>query len=120
MVTTTILMYLAAFIEAGSGAVIGFGVLGAAVRAVKLCYSLRMKLEEALPEIRLLLGRWLALSLELMLAADILRTLIAPTWDEIGRLGAIVVLRTTLNYFLEREIEQALVRKTDNVPVPAF
>jgi len=29
-----------------------------------------------------------------------------PTWDEIGKLAAIVVLRTVLNYFLEREIEQ--------------
>src|SRR5206468_1545543 len=29
-----------------------------------------------------------------------------PSWDEIGKLGAIVVLRTVLNYFLEREIEQ--------------
>jgi hypothetical protein len=28
------------------------------------------------------------------------------SWDEIGKLGAIVVLRTVLNYFLEREIEQ--------------
>jgi len=27
-----------------------------------------------------------------------------PTWDEIGKLGVIVVLRTVLNYFLEREI----------------
>jgi uncharacterized membrane protein len=42
----------------------------------------------------------------LALAADILRTVTIPTWDEIGKLGAIVVLRTVLNYFLEREIEQ--------------
>lgn len=36
--------------------------------------------------------------------SDILCTTIAPTWDEIGKLAAIVVLRTLLNYFLEREI----------------
>jgi uncharacterized membrane protein len=29
-----------------------------------------------------------------------------PSWDEIGKLGAIVVLRTVRNYFLEREIEK--------------
>jgi hypothetical protein len=46
------------------------------------------------------------LALELALAADILRTVMIPTWDEIGKLGAIVVLRTILNYFLEREVEQ--------------
>lgn len=60
-------------------------------------------------ESRLVLGRWLGLALELTLAADILRTAVAPTWDEIGKLAAIATLRTALNYFLEREIrdEQA-------------
>jgi uncharacterized membrane protein len=41
------------------------------------------------------------------LAADILRTAIAPTWEEIGKLAAIAALRTLLNYFLEREIRTA-------------
>jgi uncharacterized membrane protein len=41
---------------------------------------------------------------EFMLAADILKTAISPTWDDIGKLAAIAVLRTALNYFLEREI----------------
>lgn len=54
--------------------------------------------------IRLRLGRWLALALEFELAADILRTGIAPGWNEIGQLGAIIVLRTALNFFLRREI----------------
>ena len=57
-------------------------------------------------EIRLALGRWLALGLEFALAADILRTAISPTWREIGQLAAIAVLRTALNFFLEREIER--------------
>jgi uncharacterized membrane protein len=54
--------------------------------------------------IRINFGSALALSLELLLAADILATAIAPTWDDIGKLAAIAVLRTSLNYFLEREI----------------
>ena len=37
-------------------------------------------------------------------AADILRTAVAPTWQDIGQLAAIAVLRTGLNYSLEREI----------------
>lgn len=36
----------------------------------------------------------LALALEFELAADILRTAIAPTWNEIGQFAAIIVLRT--------------------------
>ena len=62
---------------------------------------------DAKEEIRLKLGRWLALALEFLLAADILRTAVAPTWDEIGKLAAIAVLRTALNFFLQREIDQA-------------
>ena len=53
------------------------------------------------------LARWLLLGLEFMLAADIVRTAIAPTWDDIGMLAAIAVIRTFLNYFLERDLENA-------------
>ena len=58
-------------------------------------------------EIRLRLGRWLVLGLEFLLAADILKTAVAPTWTEIGQLAAIAALRTALNHFLRREIEHA-------------
>jgi uncharacterized membrane protein len=50
-------------------------------------------------------GMWLLLGLEFELAADIVRTAIAPTWTEIGQLGAIAIIRTLLNYFLERDLE---------------
>lgn len=55
-------------------------------------------------EIRLLLSRFLALALEFQLGADILSTAIAPSWDQIGKLGAIAFIRTVLNYFLTREM----------------
>jgi uncharacterized membrane protein len=51
-------------------------------------------------------GMWLILGLEFMLAADIVRTAIAPTWEQIGQLAAIAIIRTFLNYFLERDIEK--------------
>lgn len=53
------------------------------------------------------MARWLLLSLEFMLAADIVRTIITPGWDDIGRLAAVAVIRTFLNYFLERDLEAA-------------
>jgi uncharacterized membrane protein len=56
---------------------------------------------------RLLLGRYLALGLEFALGADILATVVSPSWDDIGRLAAIAGIRTALNYFLERELERA-------------
>ena len=56
--------------------------------------------------IRLKLGRVLTLGLEFTVASDILRTAVAPTRQDILNLGAIVLLRTLLNYFLEQEIRQ--------------
>jgi uncharacterized membrane protein len=57
--------------------------------------------------IRLTLGRYLSLALEFQLGADILSTAVSPSWDEIGKLGAIAVIRTALNYFLSLELREA-------------
>src|SRR3954470_6466198 len=56
--------------------------------------------------IRLVASRYLALALEFQLGADILSTAVAPTWDQIGKLGAIAAIRTALNYFLSREMRE--------------
>ena len=56
--------------------------------------------------LRLGLARYLALALELQLGADILSTAVAPSWDQIGKLGAIAAIRTGLNFFLMRELRE--------------
>jgi len=56
-------------------------------------------------EVFLRFGSWMLLGLEFELAADVLRTAIAPTWNQIGQLGAIAAIRTFLNFFLERDVE---------------
>ena len=56
-------------------------------------------------EIWLGFGMWLVIGLEFELAADVVRSVISPTWADIGQLGAIAVIRTALNYFLERDLE---------------
>ena len=56
--------------------------------------------------IRLMLGRGLAFALEFELASDILKTTIAPRWRDVAMVGAIIVIRTVLNYFLEIESEK--------------
>ena len=50
---------------------------------------------------------WLVLALEFLLAADILRTAISPTWNDIGQLAAIAVIRTFLNYSLSHDLRSA-------------
>ena len=52
-------------------------------------------------------GMWLLLGLEFELAADIIASVLSPTWQEVGKLGAIAVIRTFLNYFLEKDLETA-------------
>ena len=56
--------------------------------------------------IRLKLGSYLVLALEFFIAGDIIRTIITPTWEGMGILGAIVVIRTILSYFLTKDIKK--------------
>ncbi|SDD34846.1 Uncharacterized membrane protein [Massilia sp. PDC64] len=69
--------------------------------------------------IRLAFARYLTLALELQLAADILSTSVAPTWDRIGKLAAIAVIRTALNYFLNREMKDETAGAEPAVQKPA-
>jgi len=47
---------------------------------------------------------WLVLALEFLLAADILKSAISPTWNDIGQLAAIAAIRTFLNYSLGHDL----------------
>jgi uncharacterized membrane protein len=63
--------------------------------------------------LRLLFGGWLALALEFQLASDIVKTTVAPTYENLIQLGAVAVIRTFLNYFLSKELHELpeLVKK---------
>jgi uncharacterized membrane protein len=97
--------YLAIAAEIAAALVIGVAVLRAIF--VYLRQLLGPPSHGATESLRLQLGRALTLGLEFTVASDILRTAVAPTRQDILNLGAIVLLRTLLNYFLEREIRQA-------------
>ena len=65
-------------------------------------------------------GMWLLLGLEFELAADIIGSVLSPTWQEVSKLGAIAVIRTFLNYFLEKDLENAdAVAEGPGLPKPA-
>lgn len=107
--------FLAVGVEGLAGIIIAIAALQATVRALLLFFrkqQAQFKPEEpATEDIRLRLGRWLALALEFELGADILRTAIAPTWNDIAQLAAIATIRTALNYFLQQEIDRAAQRQ---------
>jgi len=58
-------------------------------------------------------ARWLVAALTFQLAADIIETSISTDWESIGRVGAIAVIRTFLNFFLDRDLEEIRVRQRD-------
>jgi uncharacterized membrane protein len=91
-------------VEACGAAVIIVGALWAFVRFVWA--GVRRRDTTAFVPVRLTLGRFLALGLEFQLASDILTTAVAPTFEEIAKLAAIATIRTALNYFLGKEIEE--------------
>ena len=104
-------------LEMVSIVVIGGGALVAVLRAGAMVF-------EAERRSRLYRTAWqglaraLLLGLELMLAADVVRTAIAPDWTAIGQLAAIAVIRTFLNHFLERDVEAATRQKEPESPCP--
>jgi uncharacterized membrane protein len=98
--------YAALVAEGAAVLLVTYGTIEALVRLIRVIvhpgatYGVRKRIWRGL-------GVWLLLALEFALASDIIRSVAAPTWRDIGELGAIAVIRTFLNYFLERDLEHA-------------
>ncbi len=108
--------YLEIGIEACAALIIGWAVIQAF--GLTLRAAVGPESQHTRESIRLGLGRWLALALEFELAADILGTAVAPSWEELGQVAAIIALRTALNFFLQREIrELAAERREASIPL---
>lgn len=101
----TIIEYLARGVEFAAALIIGLAAIEATIKAIVIFLRPGAPARQKI-EVRLTLGRWLAVALEFELAADILNTAVMPTWNDIEKLAAIATLRTALNYFLEREIRE--------------
>ena len=103
-------------VELAAALIIGYGAIEAVWRSVFAIVKGRSKAGQR-KDIWLRFGVWLLLGLEFELAADIVRTAIAPTWTDIGQLGAIGVIRTFLNHFLEKDLEKYELRPNDTETV---
>lgn len=95
--------YVALVVECGAVFVVAFGALQAILGLLK-AISNGQATGLVGREIWLRFATWILLALEFALAADILRTAVAPTWNDIGKLAVIAVIRTMLNYFLAKDI----------------
>jgi len=99
----TAVNYLRLAVEAVGAAVIGIGALSSTFLYTLSLLGLRKYTNT---QIRLHLGRYLALGLEFQLGSDILGTAVSPTLEEVQLLAAIAVIRIVLNYFLSKELER--------------
>src|SRR5262245_14569179 len=104
-------------VEMAAVLIVGYGALEAFASVLKIVFTPGTTHGERKALWRRF-GMWLLLGLEFELAADIIGSVISPTWQDIGELGAIAVIRTFLNYFLEKDLEEAedsgeAVRATD-------
>jgi len=91
--------------EAAAVLIIAIGALQAIFALLKYGISPK-RIAGTRKEIWMGLAIWLLLGLEFELAADIVRSVVSPQWADIGQLAAIAVIRTFLNYFLEKDLEK--------------
>ena len=107
--------YLSNTVEVAAAFIIGLALLQVLYRYAHL---LVIKSDKTTNEqIRIQFGSSVAVALELLVGADVLATAVAPTWDDIGKLAAIAILRTALNYFLEKELESVEKKNPIQRPV---
>jgi uncharacterized membrane protein len=93
-----------------SAVIIGIAILFVLYKYVLLLYKPAVVSKE---QIRVQFGSSVAVALELLLGADVLATAVAPSWDDIGQLAAIAIIRTVLNYFLGRELKE--IKKAEEI-----
>ena len=100
---TVLAEHIALGAELIAALLIAIGGIGAVVRVVRLLAE-RNAHVRTIKDIWLRLAGWILLALEFTLAADIVRTSISPTWEDLGKLAAIAAIRTVLSIFLERDL----------------
>jgi len=99
-------------IDALALVIIVVGSSEAFVRGVRLLLSPPSR--QAGRDVGLRYARWLVAGLTFQLAADIIETSITTDWDAIGRLAAVAVIRTFLNYFLENDVGEMRERERES------
>lgn len=101
-----ILSYTSAVIALAGVAILAWGILLSVIRLVYREFS-RLRHRHIWQErerIRHQLGSYLLLGLEFLIAADVIMTIVDPTLVEVAILGGIVLIRTVISFFLDREL----------------
>ena len=86
--------------------VIVFGVLGGLIRFIRseIAAARGRVVDDERKQLRHVLGYYLLLGLEFLIAADIIDTLMKPSTQDLVILGAIVAIRTVISFSLNSEL----------------
>jgi uncharacterized membrane protein len=93
--------YIVPVVEACGALVIVIEVIRTIVQYLTVCVRRECAI---MAPLRIRLGQAMVMGIEFQVAADILKTALAPTWNDILLLAALIALRTVLNFLLEREL----------------
>jgi uncharacterized membrane protein len=106
--------YAIVVIDALALVIVLVGTVEAFIGGLRLMFSSPSGHEKR--DVWLRYGRWLVAGLTFQLAADIIETSITTSWEAVGRIAAIAVIRTFLNFFLERDLAEVRERQETRGP----
>jgi uncharacterized membrane protein len=101
--------YAIVVIDALALLVVVFGTIEAFIGGLRFFFTSPSGRERR--DVWLRYGRWLVAGLTFQLAADIIETSITTSWEAVGRIAAVAVIRTFLNFFLERDLAEVRERQ---------
>lgn len=111
MTVETVVHILIVILNTISVLILVLGVIKAIIRFINVEFSLKDNADRDEVELRSIniikrnLGAYVLLSLEVLIAADIIESILNPTIEDILMLGAVVIIRTVISFFLGKEIE---------------
>lgn len=106
----TIVEYIVHILNAFSVIILLVGVIKAAFDFIRNEFSKGDHYEIARKNngIKIYLGSYILLSLEVLIASDIIETIMNPSIEDMLILAGIVIIRTAISYFLGKEIEAGM------------
>ena len=99
---------VAPWVEMVGIAVVLWGAIEGLIRLLLRIKSALVREPQLAPisHIRIAIGEKTALGLDFFLAGDIIQTIVIPSWESLAMLGGIVVIRTVIAFFLNKDLKE--------------
>ena len=99
---------VAPWVEMIGVAVVLWGAIEGLFRLLLRIRSALVREPQLMPisHVRIAIGEKTALGLDFFLAGDIIQTIVIPSWESLAMLGGIVVIRTVIAFFLNKDLKE--------------